>query len=108
MIYDFAGKIVQIKRSELLNEEIILSKTTREQEGLQSCKVLLSGNMEYNVLLKAQASVNSLSRPAHGRELSDAVDKFKEFLEAAAFLLEGEVSKAEGFYNNSTEFHKLY
>ena len=108
MIYDFAGKIVHIKNSELLNEEIILSKTTSEQKGLESCKVLLSGNMENNVLLKAKASVNSLSRPAHNRELDEAIENFKVFLEAAAFLLQGEVSKAEGFYNNTSEFHKLY
>lgn len=108
MIYDFAGKIGGIKKFELLNEEAVLAGTAKEQEGLQSCRVLPSENKESGLLIKAQASVSSLSKPVHDKELEEAVITFKKLLEAVALMLGGEVNKEAGFYNNSTQFNKLY
>lgn len=76
------------------------------EKPMNEIKVLKEGDTN-DALVKAQASVSSY-RPFHDEELSEAVETFRGYLDEIAKTLGGEVSRDEGFYNNTKTFNKLF
>jgi hypothetical protein len=111
MIYDFAAKIKGIQNENATAEEALkekISAINQKAETSLEIKVMLPDKLPAkDVLIKTQISVSSLAG-FHEEELSNAIVCFKSFIEDLAEALEGEVSKAEGFYNNSKTFSRLY
>ena len=111
MIYDFIAKITNIKNDDMLYmEEIdnIILEIHKKFGKTMNINILLSdATLPKDLIVKAQASVSSLSM-FHNDELINVVSKFKNCMEEIAIMVDGEVSKSEGFYNNSKTFHKLY
>ena len=111
MVYDFAGKIKDIKNVGMLDAaqmEAALAAIHTKMNNPLEVKVLVADNVLRNsVLVKSQISISSL--PGFlDVELNLAIDTFKSYLDDIAATFEGEVSKGEGFYNNSKTFSKLY
>ncbi|MCL2017047.1 MAG: hypothetical protein FWG68_12455 [Defluviitaleaceae bacterium] len=110
MVYGFAAKIKSVQKPEVLqNEE--LNRITSELDEIKEpseLRFVLPEDGGDDLLVKAQASVSSTTQSMHDKELEEAIENFKSYLEAFAELIGGEVSKQEGFYNNSQTFKKLY
>lgn|GEM_PF-6877945 len=73
---------------------------------MNEIRILKEGDTN-DALIKARTSVSSYL-PFHEAELSEAVETFREYLDEIANALGGEVSRDEGFYNNTKTFHKLF
>ncbi|MCL1986393.1 MAG: hypothetical protein FWG64_00250 [Firmicutes bacterium] len=109
MVYGFAAKIRNVQKRDVLQDEELhrISGDFDEDVRPRELKFVLDDG-EDHFLVKAQASVSSTAQSMHDKELEEAIEKFKSYLEKFAELIEGEVSKQEGFYNNNTTFKKLY
>ena len=111
MVYDFACKIKNVQNKDALNNETLsgIVATVNASHGiaLEFRFVLPSEDSPPEFLVKAQASVSSM--PAlHDRELETAVLSFITYLEEIASAIQGEISRQEGFYNNSKTFKRIF
>jgi hypothetical protein len=111
MIYDFACKIKNVAKQDILNDDALselLGKINEQYEKpIEVRFVLPDFDQSGEVLVKGQISVSFMAQ-MHDKELEVAIDAFKSYLEALAKALEGEVSEKDGFFNNSKTFRKLY
>lgn len=111
MIYEFVAKIRYIKNTVNLNLEEIDRFVQEIGESLEKplqIEVLFSDDKaEKDILVKSEVSVSSFPS-FHSDEFNAATDNFKRYLEEIAYKFDGEISKTDGFYNNSKTFGKLY
>lgn len=111
MVYDFACKIKNVKGQGGLDDEtlsgIVYQVNANYDVSLEFKFVLPSTDQPREFLVKAAASVSSMPG-LHNRELETAVEAFKSYLEEIALAIDGEVSKSDGFYNNTQSFMRLY
>ena len=110
MIFEFAAKINNINVSEY-NADAIKDKIAQTDKLLSKpmeIKTLLPVSGEGKMMLvKSQASVSSIPL-YHDKEREEAIKSFKLYLEGIAEALGGSVSIADGFYNDSRTFSRLY
>ncbi|MDR1688252.1 MAG: hypothetical protein LBS21_06530 [Clostridiales bacterium] len=110
MVYEFAAKIKNIQHNNLCEE---LLKECADEIGKKfdkpmEIKTLLAGEVPYHdILVKAQASVSTMPM-FFDAELTETLNKFRQYLDGFSAALGGEISKADAFYNNSKTFNKLY
>jgi acetone carboxylase gamma subunit len=111
MIYEFAAKIKNVKNDGMLNDESVaksLSEISKKFEKPLEVKVMfLFGNSDCALLIKSQASVSTMPM-FHDKERDDAIAVFKQYLEELAIVFNGEISKTDGFYNNTKTYSRLY
>lgn len=111
MVYDFACKIKNVKNKDALNDEtlkgIIADVDANYSIQLDFKFVLPSADRSSEFLVKAQASVSSMP-VFHDRELEEAIEIFKSYLDEIAQAIHGEVSTSDGFYNNTQSFKRLF
>lgn len=111
MIYEFVAKIKYIENILDLNLDEIdgfVQEISKSLEKPLQIEVLVSDNKsEKDILVKSEVSVSSFPH-FHSEEFDAAIDAFKFYLEEIAAKFNGEISKNEGFYNNSKTFGKLY
>jgi len=110
MIYEFAAKIKDIKNSDMLNADAItksLSEISKKFEKPLEIRVMFPGDANQVMLVKAQASVSSMLM-FHDKERDDAIALFKNYMKELAAVTGGEISTADGFYNNTKTYGRLY
>jgi len=108
MVYEFIGKIKNINPEGFNQEAVAVCISQIEaniKKPMDEVRVLKDSKIN-DVLVKAQISVSSY-QSYHDEELLAAIDVFKVYVEKIAAAFKGEVSRDEGFYNNSKTFHKL-
>jgi len=111
MIYEFAAKIKSIQNEAMLDMEMLnkaISETSKKFEKPLEIRIMLPDKQAGKAMLvKSQASVSSM--PAfHDKERDEAIAAFKQYMDDIALAVEGEISKTDGFYNNTKIFSKLY
>lgn len=111
MIYDFVSKIKNVRNMEALKDEnlkVIVAEINKNFDKPLDLKfVLPAGDNTGEFLIKSQASISSM--PAlHDKELEAAIAAFIAYLEEIAVAIEGEISKTDGFYNNTQTFKRLF
>ena len=111
MAYDFMGKIKGAKNEKMLDmehlKESIIEIGKHHKKPIEVKVILSEKEPRRDLLVKSRISVSSLPN-AHMDDLNYAVNTFKAYLEEIARLVNGEVSKTEGFYNNESTFYSLY
>ena len=111
MVYDFACKIKNVQNKDALDDEvlkdIVASVNASHGINMEFRFVLPISGSAPDVLVKAQASVSSMTS-LHDKELEVAVLSFISYLEQIAEAINGEISRQEGFYNNSKTFKKIF
>ena len=111
MVYDFACKIKNVANKDALNDETLLKIVNeindKHDVTLQFKFVLPNQDNASEFLVKSQASVSSMPH-FHDKELDAALHAFISYLEEIAAAIEGEISRNEGFYNNSQTFKRLF
>ena len=108
MVFEFIGKVKGINEDKYLEESIsscLADVGAKVAKPFTEVRVLKDGQAG-NVLVKGKTSVSSYAS-YHDVDLNDAIDTFKVYVEAIEKTLGGEISKDEGFYNNSKTFHKM-
>jgi hypothetical protein len=111
MIYEFAAKVVNIKKPEMLKAEAI-NAALPEIHGKATLKIeikiLVTSDLPGgSVLVKGTASVSSMPGFMDS-ELAATIEAFKNYLDEIASAFEGEIKTNEAFYNNTRTFSKLY
>jgi hypothetical protein len=111
MIYEFAAKVVNIKKPEMLNAEAV-SAALPEIHGKATLKIeikiLITSDLPGgSVLVKGTASVSSMPGFMDS-ELAATIESFKGYMDNIAVAFDGEINRNEGFYNNTKTFSKLY
>jgi len=111
MVYDFVAKIKNVQDIELLTDEALaalISKINANHDTFLELRFILpEANMSGDVLVKSSSSVSSM--PAlHDSELETTISAFKSYLEDIAAEIDGEISKQDGFYNNTKTFKRLF
>lgn len=111
MIYEFVSKIRDVEDTNSITSEhlaqIVKEVSKKFDDSLDLKFVLPSSDASGEFLVKSQRSVSSM--PAlHDKELELAIIAFKAYLEEIAVAIEGQVSKKDGFYNNTQTFKRLY
>jgi len=111
MVYDFCTKIKNVKKAELLDLETLKESVAAIDEKFSTKMelrfILPVDSGENEMLIKSQVSVSTMSN-LHDKELETFVSAFKEYVWAYADYLGGEVSRQDGFYNNSKIFKRLF
>jgi len=92
-----------IKEHDALLEEI----NAKFGRSLEVKLILVNPDICDEVLVKSQSSVSSMLA-YHDKELEAAIETYIAYLEAIAETVEGEISKSDGFYNNSKIFKRLF
>ena len=108
MIFEFVGKIKNINSEGYEEESAALHLSEihgKFPKPLEEVKILKDSKAN-DVLVKAQASVSSYYG-YYDKDLNVAIDTFKAYLEELEKRFGGEISRDEGFFNNSKTFHKL-
>ena len=110
MPYDFMGKIKEAKNEAVLdiatlNESIL--EIGKSYHKPLTIKVIQSEKSPRDLLVKSQISVTSLPG-AHVEDLTNAINAFKHYMDEIALLVNGQVNRSEGFYNNDRTFYPLY
>ena len=111
MLYEFVAKIKNVKNKGALDSECI-------GEFLQNVNIQLHDPMSLNfavrdaeksgdILVKADVSISTMAY-AHEVEVERAVESFIAYLEEIEKEVDGEISRSEGFYNNTKIFKKLF
>ena len=109
MVYDFVAKIKGIQNKEYLNQEYLssIANGIKAKTAFELKFILPNADCLGEVLVKSQTSVASLPG-IHDKELDTAVASFISYLEELASAVEGEVSRQDGFYNNTKTFKRLF
>ena len=111
MVYDFVAKIKNVKNREILNADalkgIVTDINANFSNPLDLKFILPDADNSGEVLIKSQTSVSSMAA-LHDRELEAAVNSFITYLEEIALAIDAEISRQDGFYNNSRTFKKLF
>jgi hypothetical protein len=110
MLYEFIGKIKDINKAELLHEDAFedcLADICHKLGKTMDIRILSDQQPMKDALIKAQVSISSFAA-LHDQELNVAIRLFKDFLEEIAETFDGEISRTEGFYHNSSSFNKLW
>lgn len=111
MVYDFVAKIKNVKNREVLNVEalngIVTEVNANFSDPLDLKFILPDADSSGEVLIKSQTSVSSMAA-LHDKELEVAVNSFIAYLEEIARVIDAEISKQDGFYNNSRTFKRLF
>ena len=111
MLYDFLAKIKDVQNKEVLNTESLdgIVKEINENFAapLELKFVLPDADHSGEVLVKSQASISSMPS-LHDKELDAAISAFISYLEEIAKAIAGEISRQDGFYNNSKTFKRLF
>ena len=111
MVYDFVAKIKNVKKREALNVEalegIVADISVNFDNPMELKFILPDAETSGEILIKTQTSVSSMAA-LHERELEMAVNSFITYLEEIALAIDAEISKQDGFYNNSRTFKRLF
>ena len=111
MVYDFVSKIKNVQNAEIAKADaldaLISEINTKFDAPLDVKFVLPDLDKTGEVLVKSQASISSMPS-LHDKELDAAIAAFVAYLEEIAVAIEGEISRNDGFYNNSKTFKKLF
>ena len=110
MIYEFAAKIKDVNKDEMLVPETgseAVAELMRSTVSAFEISLRHDVNMNRDVMVKGKTSVTSYTQ-LHEIELERAIEQFKSHLEEIAQLIDGKISEDEAFYNNSKDFSKLY
>jgi len=111
MLYDFVAKIKNVQNKDTLNDEslaeVVSEINDRHGDPLEVKFVLQNADSSGEVLVKSQASVSSMLS-LHDKELDVAINAFILYLEEIAAAIQGEISKQDGFYNNTKTFKRLF
>ena len=104
------GKVIKIAQPADLNDETIaghLSQIHLRFNKPLDINILLNTENKESVLVKSSIAVSSYGAH-HNNELAEAIVTFTSYLDNIAESLNGEVSRTEGFYNNSKLFKRLF
>ena len=112
MVYDFAAKIINVKNEAVFNAESlesVINDIHKQFDKPLELKCMLSdcGEPANGFLVRSQISVSTMPG-YHDNELEQAVALFKGYVEALERAVNGNISKKEGFYNNTKTFRRLY
>lgn len=111
MVYDFVSKIKNVKNLDVLNNEAlegIVDEINAKFDAPLDLKFVLPDlDKSGEFLVKSQASISSMPG-LHDKELEAAIKAFIAYIEEIAVAIQGEVSKQDGFYNNSKTFKRLF
>jgi hypothetical protein len=110
MVYEFMGKILNIRKPELLEENRLqesLAAIHSKFENPFAIRVLTESEPKNEILIKGQTSVSSYAK-LHDDELMIAIETFREYLREIAEAINGVVSMTEGFYNNTKSYNRLW
>jgi len=108
MVYEFVGKIRNVDDKNFGEEDMSLYISEihgKFKKPMDEVRILKDSKVN-DILVKGQASVSSYVS-YHDEELAVAIETFMSYLEEIEKKFGGEISKDEGFYNNSKTFHKL-
>ena len=111
MAFDFMGKIKEAKNDSMLDMELLAKKI--EEIGktyakpLQVKVILSEKEPKRDLLVKASIFVSSMPS-SYTEDLYKAIAAFRYYLEEIARIVNGQVSRSEGFYNNEKTFNSLY
>jgi hypothetical protein len=111
MVYDFLAKIKNVQNKETLTQEALSDVINKINVSLYAPLkikfVLPDADPSGDILIKASASISSM--PAiHDTELESTINDFKSYLKEIAAAVDGEISKQDGFYNNTKIFKRLF
>ena len=111
MVYEFAAKVKNIKNDDMLDvnalDGAMVEMVAKKGKPMEFKSALIDTMGGRDMLIKAKVSIASLS-PLHDIEFDEMLNNIRSYLEEISFICNGELSKAEAFYNNSKTFGKLF